>query len=296
VTKAISLGLGVSREAAVTRRLPSRRMLRRYRSALLGAPLVLLVLVAAVLAPWVAPSPPLEMHPGQELRAPFGQFFLGSDEFGRDLWSRILFGARISLTIGVMSVLIGTILGGTAGVVAGFLGGGVETVVLRLADCLLSFPPLILGIAVATILGPGSINAAVAVGIISIPVFARLAWTSVLGEKAKDYIRAIEGLGASGARIIVRHILPNILGVVLVQMTIAMAQAVLLEASLSFLGLGTQPPNPSWGSMLNESRAFLREAPWYGIFPGLALSALLLGLNLTADTVRDWLDPYTRIR
>ena len=296
MTKAISLGLGVSREAAVTRRLPSRRMLRRYRSALLGAPLVLLVLVAAVLAPWVAPSPPLEMHPGQELRAPFGQFFLGSDEFGRDLWSRILFGARISLTIGVMSVLIGTILGGTAGVVAGFLGGGVETVVLRLADCLLSFPPLILGIAVATILGPGSINAAVAVGIISIPVFARLAWTSVLGEKAKDYIRAIEGLGASGARIIVRHILPNILGVVLVQMTIAMAQAVLLEASLSFLGLGTQPPNPSWGSMLNESRAFLREAPWYGIFPGLALSALLLGLNLTADTVRDWLDPYTRIR
>jgi len=296
VTKAISLGLGVSREAAVTRRLPWRRMLRRYRSALLGAPLVLLVLVAAVLAPWVAPSPPLEMHPGQELRAPFGQFFLGSDEFGRDLWSRILFGARISLTIGVMSVLIGTILGGTAGVVAGFLGGGVETVVLRLADCLLSFPPLILGIAVATILGPGSINAAVAVGIISIPVFARLAWTSVLGEKAKDYIRAIEGLGASGARIIVRHILPNILGVILVQMTIAMAQAVLLEASLSFLGLGTQPPNPSWGSMLNESRAFLREAPWYGIFPGLALSALLLGLNLTADTVRDWLDPYTRIR
>ena len=296
MTKAISLGLGVSREAAVTRRLPSRRMLRRYRSALLGAPLVLLVLVAAVLAPWVAPSPPLEMHPGQELRAPFGQFFLGSDEFGRDLWSRILFGARISLTIGVMSVLIGTILGGTAGVVAGFLGGGVETVVLRLADCLLSFPPLILGIAVATILGPGSINAAVAVGIISIPVFARLAWTSVLGEKAKDYIRAIEGLGASGARIIVRHILPNILGVILVQMTIAMAQAVLLEASLSFLGLGTQPPNPSWGSMLNESRAFLREAPWYGIFPGLALSALLLGLNLTADTVRDWLDPYTRIR
>lgn len=296
MTKAISLGLGVSREAAVTRRLPWRRMLRRYRSALLGAPLVLLVLVAAVLAPWVAPSPPLEMHPGQELRAPFGQFFLGSDEFGRDLWSRILFGARISLTIGVMSVLIGTILGGTAGVVAGFLGGGVETVVLRLADCLLSFPPLILGIAVATILGPGSINAAVAVGIISIPVFARLAWTSVLGEKAKDYIRAIEGLGASGARIIVRHILPNILGVILVQMTIAMAQAVLLEASLSFLGLGTQPPNPSWGSMLNESRAFLREAPWYGIFPGLALSALLLGLNLTADTVRDWLDPYTRIR
>lgn len=292
----ISLRLGRPRKAGVRRRLFWRGTIRRYRGGLLGVPLIVLVLAAAVLAPWVAPSPPLEMNPGQELRAPFGRFFLGSDEFGRDLWSRILFGARLSLAIGVTSVLIGTALGGTAGVVAGFLGGRTETVVLRLADCLLSFPPLILGIAVATILGPGAINAAVAVGIVTIPVFARLAWTSVLGEKTKDYVRAVESLGAPGARIIWRHILPNILGVLLVQITIAMAQAVLLEASLSFLGLGTQPPDPSWGGMLNESRAFLREAPWYGIVPGLALSALLLGLNLTADTVRDLLDPYTRIR
>ncbi len=274
----------------------SSRWVRRYGSGLLGLPLLVAVVAAAVLAARLAPFPPLEMHAGLELRPPLGRFPLGSDEFGRDLFSRILFGARVSLLIGLTSVLIGSVLGGTAGVAAGFLGGRTETVVLRLADCLLSFPPLILGIAVATILGPGAINAAVAVGIVTVPTFARLAWTSVLGEKAKDYVRAIESLGATGNRIIRRHILPNIVGVILVQMTIAMAQAILLEASLSFLGLGTQPPDPSWGGMLNESRAYLREAPWYGIFPGLALSLLLLGLNLTADTFRDLLDPHTKLR
>jgi len=292
--EAISLGRQASKVPAAGRWPLWRRLVRRYRSGLLGLPLLLVVLAAAVLATRLAPFPPLEMHAGLELQAPLGRFLLGSDEFGRDLFSRILFGARISLAIGLTSVLIGIVLGGMAGIAAGFLGGRTEMVVLRLADCLLSFPPLILGIAVATILGPGAINAAVAVGIVTIPTFARLAWTSVLGEKAKDYVRAIESLGGTGARIVWRHILPNILGVILVQMTIAMAQAILLEASLSFLGLGTQPPDPSWGGMLNESRAFLREAPWYGIFPGLALSVLLLGLNLTADTFRDLLDPHTR--
>jgi peptide/nickel transport system permease protein len=269
-----------------------RRLIQRYRSGLLGLPMVALVLAAAVLAARLAPFPPLEMHAGQELQPPLSRFLLGSDEFGRDLLSRILFGARLSLVIGVTSVMIGTLLGGTAGVAAGFLGGRTETLVLRLADCLLSFPPLILGVAVATVLGPGAMNAAVAVGIVTIPVFARLAWTSVLGEKAKDYVRAVESLGATAARVVGRHILPNVAGVLLVQMTIAMAQAVLLEASLSFLGLGTQPPDPSWGGMLNDSR----EAPWYGLLPGVALSVLLLGLNLTADSLRDFLDPRTRIR
>lgn len=295
MTEAVSPDVRPSRVPAGAGWPRWRRLVRRYRSGLLGLPLLLIVLVAAALATRLAPFPPLEMHSGLELQAPLGRFLLGSDEFGRDLFSRILFGARVSLAIGVTSVLIGTVLGGTAGVAAGFLGGRTETVVLRLADCLLSFPPLILGIAVATILGPGAINAAVAVGIVTIPTFARLAWTSVLGEKAKDYVRAIESLGGTGARIVWRHILPNIGGVILVQMTIAMAQAILLEASLSFLGLGTQPPDPSWGGMLNESRAFLRETPWYGIFPGLALSVLLLGLNLTADTFRDLLDPHTRM-
>jgi len=236
------------------------------------------------------------MHSGQELQPPFGHFLLGSDEFGRDIFSRILFGARISLLIGVTSVAIGTTIGGTAGVVAGFLRGRTETVVLRLADCLLAFPPLILGIAVATVLGPGAINAAVAVGIVTIPALARLAWAAVVAEKGKDYVRSVVSLGGTRLRIIWRHILPNIVAVLLVQMTITMGQAVLLEASLSFLGLGTQPPDPSWGGMLNDSRAYLRDAPWYGVVPGLALSTLVLGLNLTADLVRDVFDPHTTVR
>ena len=296
MSQAMALAGESFRAATGTRRAGWRSIVRRYRTGLLGLPLTLLVLTAAVLATRLAPFSPLEMHPGQELQAPLSRFVFGSDEFGRDLYSRVLFGARISLVIGLISVFIGTLIGGTAGIAAGFLGGGTETVVLRLADCLLSFPPLILGIAVATVLGPGAINAAIAVGIVTIPTFARLAWTSVLGERVKDYVQAVEGLGATDARIVWRHILPNMLAPLLVQMTIAMAQAVLLEASLSFLGLGTQPPEPSWGGMLNDSRAFLREAPWYGLFPGLALSVLLLGLNLTADTVRDLLDPHTRVR
>jgi peptide/nickel transport system permease protein len=295
VTQAISLGVRVSRVWEAGRKARWRRLVRRYRGGLLGLPLLSVVLAAAALAARLAPFPPREMHAGLELQAPLGRFVLGSDEFGRDLFSRILFGARVSLLIGGTSVMIGVLLGGTAGIAAGFLGGRTETIILRLADSLLSFPPLILGITVATILGPGAINAAVAVGIVTIPTFARLAWTSTLGEKAKDYVRAVESLGATGSRIVWRHILPNIFGVILVQMTIAMAQAILLEASLSFLGLGTQPPDPSWGGMLNESRAFLREAPWYGLFPGLALSVLLLGLNLSADTFRDLLDPHTKM-
>ncbi len=272
------------------------RLIRRYGTGVIGLPLLLLILTCAAFAPSLAPYAPLEMHSGEELQPPSGRFLLGSDEFGRDIFSRILFGARISLAIGITSVLIGTAIGGTAGVAAGFFGGRTETVVLRLADGLLAFPPLILGIAVATVLGPGAMNAAVAVGIVTIPTLARLAWTAVMAEKAKDYVKSIESLGGTRARIIWRHILPNIAAVLLVQMTITMGQAILLEASLAFLGLGTQPPDPSWGDMLNDSRAYLQDAPWYGIMPGVALSALVLGLNLTADTVRDLLDPRTNMR
>jgi ABC-type dipeptide/oligopeptide/nickel transport system permease subunit len=156
---------------------------------------------------------------------------------------------------------------------------------------LLAFPAIILGIAVAAVLGPGALNAAIAVGIVNVPTFTRLTWSGVLVEKGKDYVQGAECLGASDGRVVARHILPNVLPPLLVQVTIASAQAILLEASLSFLGLGAQPPEPSWGTMLNDARQFLREAPWYGVFPGLALSGLLLGLNLTADAIRDALDP-----
>ncbi|HEV8308354.1 MAG TPA: ABC transporter permease [Methylomirabilota bacterium] len=268
-----------------------RRRVLRLAAGHLGLPLALGVLLLGLLAPLVAPYGPLEMHPGQELRPPSRQHFLGSDEFGRDILSRVLFGARLSLAVGLLSVAIGTLVGGALGLSAGFWGGALETLATRLADSLLSFPAIILGIAVAAVLGPGAVNAAIAVGIVNVPTFTRLTWSSVLVEKEKEYVQAAECLGARDPRLVGRHILPNVLAPLLVQATIASAQAILLEASLSFLGLGAQPPQPSWGAMLNDARQFLREAPWYGVFPGLALSTLLLGLNLTADAIRDALDP-----
>jgi ABC-type dipeptide/oligopeptide/nickel transport system permease subunit len=268
-----------------------RRRLFRAAAARLGLPLALGICLLGLLAPWVAPHGPDEMHPGRELRPPSRQYLFGSDEFGRDILSRVLFGARISLGVGLLSVAIGVLAGGSLGLGAGFCGGAVETVATRFADCLLAFPAIILGIAVAAVLGPGAVNAAIAVGIVTVPTFTRLAWSSVLVEKEKEYVQGAQCLGASDPRLVGRHILPNVLPPLLVQATIASAQAILLEASLSFLGLGAQPPQPSWGAMLNDARPFLREAPWYGVFPGLALSALLLGVNLTADAIRDALDP-----
>jgi peptide/nickel transport system permease protein len=270
---------------------PRARRITRGAAGRVGLPLALGILLLGSVAPWVAPYGPLEMHPGQELRPPSRGYLFGSDEFGRDVLSRVIHGARISLLVGLLSVAIGVSLGGTLGLLAGHWGGVVETLATRLADCLLSFPAIILGIAVAAVLGPGAVNAAIAVGIVNVPTFTRLTWSSVLVEKEKEYVLGAECLGASDARLVGQHILPNVLGQLLVQAAIASAQAILLEASLSFLGLGAQPPEPSWGAMLNDARQFLREAPWYGVFPGLALSTLLLGLNLTADAIRDALDP-----
>jgi ABC-type dipeptide/oligopeptide/nickel transport system permease subunit len=285
---AVLLAAGAGPRAAAW---PRAGRIARSPAGRAGVPLALGILLLGLVAPWVTPYGPLEMHPGRELKPPSGQHLLGSDEFGRDVLSRVIHGARISLLVGLVSVAIGVCAGGTLGLVAGYWGGLVETLATRLADCLLSFPAIILGIAVAAVLGPGAVNAAIAVGIVNIPTFTRLTWSSVLVEKGKEYILGAECLGASDGRLVARHILPNVAGPLLVQAAIASGQAILLEASLSFLGLGAQPPQPSWGAMLNDARQFLREAPWYGVFPGLALSALLLGLNLTADAVRDALDP-----
>jgi peptide/nickel transport system permease protein len=249
------------------------------------------LVVMAVAASLLAPYSPYVQHEGQELRAPSAKYLLGTDEFGRDILSRVVHGSRISFLVGMVSVLLGVAVGVTSGLVAGSWGGWVDALTMRFYDALMAFPAILLGIAVATVLGPGVINAAIAVGIVSMPQFARIARAAMLAEKAKEYVSAARTLGASDTRIIFRHVLPNASSPVLVQMSLAMAFAVLLEASLSFLGLGAQPPEPSWGSMLNTSRSFLRRAPWYGIAPGVFLSLLLLALNLLADAVRDALDP-----
>jgi peptide/nickel transport system permease protein len=263
----------------------------RSRAGGIGVSVLLLFCAVAVLAPFVAPYDPVIQYAGDELLSPSAKYPLGTDEFGRDILSRILYGARISLSVGLISVAIGFAFGATSGLIAGYIGGRVDALINRLWDCLLAFPVILLGIAVVLVTGPGAVNAAIAVGISNIPIFARLARACALTEKERDYTHAARALGSRQTRIVFRHLLPNALSPLLVQSAVAMAFAVLLEASLSFLGLGAQPPEPSWGSMLSYSRQFLRVAWWYGVFPGVALTSLLIGLNYFSDAVRDAFDP-----
>jgi peptide/nickel transport system permease protein len=263
----------------------------RSASGAIGVGVLLLACGVAFVAPVIAPYDPVIQHAGDELLSPRAKYLLGTDEFGRDILSRIIFGARISLSVGLISVAIGFAFGATSGLISGYLGGRVDAVINRLWDCLLAFPVILLGIAVVLVTGPGAVNAAIAVGISNIPIFARLARAVALTEKERDYTHAARALGGSETRVVFRHLLPNALSPLIVQSAVAMAFAVLLEASLSFLGLGAQPPEPSWGSMLSYSRQFLRVAWWYGVFPGAALTFLLIGLNYFSDAVRDAFDP-----
>ena len=263
----------------------------RNPAGAIGVGVLLFFAAVAFIAPYISPYDPLIQHAGDELLSPRGKYLLGTDEFGRDILSRIIYGARISLSVGLISVAIGFAFGATSGLLSGYIGGRVDAVINRLWDCLLAFPVILLGIAVVLVTGPGAVNAAIAVGISNIPIFARLARACALTEKERDYTHAARALGGRQTRIVFRHLLPNALSPLLVQSAVAMAFAVLLEASLSFLGLGAQPPEPSWGSMLSYSRRFLRVAWWYGVFPGTVLTVLLIGLNYFSDAVRDALDP-----
>jgi peptide/nickel transport system permease protein len=256
-----------------------------------GLAIVVLMGLVAILAPVVAPYSPIQQHPGLELKPPSGQFWLGSDDLGRDLFSRILYGARVSFVVGIVATALGAAVGVSTGMLSGYLGGWVDSVIMRFYDALLAFPGIIIGIAVISILGPSTLNVAYALAIGGMPFFARLMRSSVLSERERDYVYAARSIGAKDGRIMFRHVLPNTLAPLLVQLSLAMGFAVLAEAGLSFLGLGTQPPDPSWGTMLNDSRAYLREAPWYGLWPGVALTILLVALNYLSDALRDALDP-----
>lgn len=281
-------------ETMVTVESPLVRSLRRLLrnpSGRIGLVIIGFFCAVALVAPYVAPYNPVEQFQGAQLRPPSGQYLLGTDELGRDILSRLLYGSRISLAVGLVSVAIGLGVGATSGLLGGYLGGWIDGTLNRLWDCLLAFPSVLLGIAIVLVIGPGAVNAAIAVGIFNVPVFARLARACALAERERDYVLAERALGASSSRIVFHHILPNVLSPILVQIMVTMAFAILLESTLSFLGLGTQPPNPSWGSMLSTSRQFLRTAWWYGVFPGLALSALLVGFNFLSEAVRDALDP-----
>jgi peptide/nickel transport system permease protein len=256
-----------------------------------GLGTLLVMVMLAIGAPVIAPYSPIAQHAGMELRPPGPQFLLGSDDLGRDLLSRILYGARVSFVVGIVATSLGASVGVSTGLLSGYLGGWVDSVIMRFYDALLAFPGIIIGIAVISILGPSTINVAYALAIGGMPFFARLMRSCVLSERERDYVYAARCIGAGRGRIMFLHVLPNTLAPLLVQLSLAMGFAVLAEAGLSFLGLGTQPPDPSWGSMLNDSRAYLREAPWYGLWPGVALTILLVGLNYLSDALRDALDP-----
>lgn len=270
------------------------RKLRRRRSALFGLAIVLGFVLLALAAAWIAPQDPIATNWGAIRKPPSAEHLFGTDEIGRDVLSRVVWGTQASLLAGVFSVSISLLLGVPIGLAAGFLGGWADALISRITDAFLACPFLILAIAMAAFLGPSLSNAMIAIGISATPIFVRLTRAQVLNVKVEDYVEAARAVGNPPWRIALRHVLPNILAPLTVQATLAIAGAVIAEASLSFLGLGQQPPAPSWGSMLNTAKNYVDNAPWMAIWPGLAIFLLVLAFNLLGDGLRDALDPRQR--
>jgi peptide/nickel transport system permease protein len=270
-----------------------RRLLRR-RAAMLGLFVVLAFVGLAFFAPWIASYDPIATDWGALRKAPSMAHWFGTDEIGRDVLSRVIFGTRASLLAGVVSVSISLALGVPIGLLAGVVGGWLDALISRVTDAFLACPFLILAIALAAFLGPSLSNAMIAIGISATPIFVRLTRAQVLNVKVEDYIEAARAVGNPPWRVALRHIVPNVTAPLIVQATLAIAGAVIAEASLSFLGLGQQPPAPSWGSMLNTAKNFVENAPWMAVWPGLAIFCLVMSFNLLGDGLRDALDPRQR--
>ena len=270
------------------------RRLRRNKAALVGMTVVVLLVVVAVLAPVLAPYNPNQTNMTQRLKAPSSAHPLGTDNFGRDMLSRVIYGSRISLYVGFVAVGIGAIFGGILGAICGYYGGRLDNFIMRCMDVLLAIPQIILAIAIVGALGTSLLNLMIAVGISQLPRYARVVRASALTVRGQEFVEAAKAVGASDARIIVENILPNCMAPIIVQSTLGVAQAILSAAALSFLGLGIQPPTAEWGSMLSSGRQFLRQAPYLTFFPGLAISIVVLALNIFGDGLRDSLDPKLR--
>ncbi len=269
------------------------RLLRGHL-AKVGLAVIAALVVAAALAPWLAPYDPTEQALDRMLQSPGRPYLLGTDDLGRDILSRLLYGARVSLLVGVLSVGISLVVGVSLGLVAGYRGGWVDEVTMRVMDGLLAFPALVLALAITAALGPSLRNAMIAIGVVGIPGFARLVRGQVLSLRAQEYVEAARAAGLGDGRIILRHILPGTLAPIIVHASLRVAFAVLAEAGLSFLGLGTQPPTPSWGAMLNVGREYLEMAPWLSVAPGAAIFVTTLSFNFLGDGLRDALDPRLR--
>jgi peptide/nickel transport system permease protein len=276
---------------------PARRALRRLfkrKSAVFGLAVLTIFIVVAALAPLISPYDAIATSWSLVRKPPSAVHWFGTDELGRDILARVIYGARASLLAGLISVTIAMSIGVPLGLLAGYRGGFVDALISRITDAMLACPFLILAIALAAFLGPSLGNAMIAIGVSATPVFIRLTRAQVMGVKVEDYVEAARSIGNPPWRIALVHILPNILPALLVQATLSIAAAIIAEAALSFLGLGQQPPAPSWGSMLNAAQRFLTNAPWMAIWPGLAIFLVVLSLNLVGDGLRDALDPRER--
>ncbi|MGY3696872.1 peptide/nickel transport system permease protein [Bradyrhizobium sp. USDA 3240] len=283
--------------AAETLESPARRAGRRLirrKGAVLGLAVIALFILLAVFAPLIVPYDPIATSWSLVRKAPSLQHWFGTDELGRDVLARVVFGARASLLAGVISVSIALAIGVPLGLLAGYRGGFIDALISRITDAMLACPFLILAIALAAFLGPSLGNAMIAIGVSATPIFIRLTRGQVMSVKVEDYVEAARAMGNPRWRIALVHILPNILPALLVQATLSIAAAIIAEAALSFLGLGQQPPAPSWGSMLNAAQRFLTSAPWMAIWPGLAIFLVVLSFNLVGDGLRDALDPKAR--
>jgi peptide/nickel transport system permease protein len=276
---------------------PSRRALRRLvkrKGAVIGLVVIATFILLALFAPLVAPYDPIATSWTLVRKPPSASHWLGTDDLGRDILARVIYGARASLMAGAISVGIALTIGVPLGLFAGYRGGFVDALISRITDAMLACPFLILAIALAAFLGPSLGNAMIAIGISATPIFIRLTRGQVMSVKVEDYVEAARAVGNPSWRIALVHILPNILPALMVQATLSIAAAIIAEAALSFLGLGQQPPSPSWGSMLNAAQRFLTNAPWMAIWPGLAIFLVVLSLNLVGDGLRDALDPRQR--
>jgi peptide/nickel transport system permease protein len=270
------------------------RRLARSRLAAVGGVIVALVVLAALGAGVLAPYSPTQQDIRNILRPPAAGHLLGTDELGRDTLTRVLYGAQASLEVGIIAVGISLLVGSALGLLAGYLRGMADATTMRVMDGLLALPTLVLALAITAMLGPSLNNAMLAIGVTGVPVFARLVRGQVLSLRELEYVQAARSLGAGDARIMLGHILPNVLGPIVVQASLAMPTAILAEAGLSFLGLGIQPPTPSWGAMLNTAKGYLQQDPWLAVAPGTAIFVTVLGFNFLGDAVRDALDPRLR--
>ncbi len=276
-----------------TRSFRSRawRRLKASLSAKIGVTLVSIMILMAITAPIVSPHDPLLFHGQYQLMEPNSYFPFGTDQYGRDVLSRVIYGSQISIQVGLISVAIALTIGGTLGLFAGYFGGWIDSVISRIFDVIFAFPVILLAIVVLAVLGPSLTNVMIAIGIVFIPQFGRIVRGPVLSAKNNEYVEASRVMGAHWPRVMFIHVLPNVAAPLIVQSTIAISLAILSEAALSFLGLGAQPPQPAWGSMLSSGRQFIEVASWLSIFPGLAIVLAVLGFNLLGDYLRDVLDP-----